>query len=192
MAYEMFSSAWVATAIVPFLYPRHLPFGLGNQRGIHPRQMRSIDKEFALKFFLEQLYKTASHIIHVLLILRQESFPTGDMPVHKEASSSDICHAFTCLAKKQESQHETTKVNEFIGCKRRSKHANIVCNSRWKERIHRLSSTVRWFSENLVYSFSTLLFNSTNSQQPQKVQKYSEVISREDYEIIKAKLQSVS
>ena len=140
-----------------FLGKPHLPFNLGNQRGIHPRQMCSIDKKFALKSLLEQLYKTASHIIDVPLILRQESFPTGDMPVHKEASSSDVCHAFTCLAKEQESQYKTTKVDEIVGCKRRSKCANIVYNRRWKECIHRFSLLVRSSFENLIYS-SDILF----------------------------------
>jgi hypothetical protein len=174
MAYEMFSPVWIATAIVPFLYPGHLPFGLGNQRGIYPRQICSIDKELALESFSEQLYKTASGIIDVPMILRQEPFPTGDMPVHKEASSSDVCHAFTCLAKKQESQHKSTKVDEIVGCKRRSKYANIVYNSRGKESIHRFSFLVESFSENLNILLSRILF-----QRPQKVQKYSGLIEEE-------------
>ena len=143
-----------------------------SDSGIHPRQMCSIDKELVLKFLLEHCHQALSQIIDVPLIVRQEPFPTGDMFAHKEASPGDVCHAFTCLAKEQKSQHETTKVYEIVGCECRSKYAKIVYNSRRKEYIHRFSFLVRTSFENLNILLSDILFQQRNSQQPQKVQKY--------------------
>ncbi len=145
MAYQVLSPMWIATVIMPFLHSRHLPFNLGNQRGIHPCQICSIDKKLVLKSLFEQRHKAKSHIINVPLILRQKAFPTGDMSAHKEASFGNVCHAFTGLSQEQKCQHESPEVDEIVGSESRSKRANIVYNSHRKERIHRFSFLVESF-----------------------------------------------
>jgi hypothetical protein len=142
------------------LHSRHLPIDFGNQRGINPSQICTKDEKLLVKLLLNQHYKLSSNVIDIPLILGEETFPTGDIFVEKEANSSNVSNAFASFSQEQKSEHKATEIEEIIGSKCRSEQPDVRYDSFRKEGIHRFSFVVIIFTENL-FSLFPIYFSTT-------------------------------
>jgi hypothetical protein len=113
-----------------------------------------------LKLLLNQHYQLSSNIINIPLVLGEETFPTGDIFVEKEADSSNVSNAFASFSQEQKSEHKAAEVEEVISSKCRSEQAYISYDCFWKESIHRFSFVVVILFKNL-FSLFPIYFSTT-------------------------------
>ena len=92
-----FLAVCIAATLSPSLHAYHLLAVLGAVGGVNSKQECSVDAKLIFQRLHKKTHQDAGYLIHIPLILREESLKTGDMSVQKETCVSDVCDAFSAI-----------------------------------------------------------------------------------------------